>query len=391
MTSSPTADALLIRKNPQSGNVFRLPMSLPLLPSPERVAHAAANAVDMVFNGGVADLRRTPARIIDEAPKRTIYKYLATEERVRHLPVLLVPPLAAPTICFDLRRGCSMAEHLLGLGHPTYLLEYGSIAFSDRGLGLEHWIEDIIPTAIRTVADHAGGQPVQVVGWCLGGIMALLSLAGHSDLPVHAIAAVASPFDFAALRRLAPIRGVSNLTGGRLETAIYRTLGGAPAPIVRRAFQLSTLDKYLTKHVAMAVNLHDREFLAQLEAVDRFIANMHAYPGRTMGQLYHRFFRVNDLADGRLHLGDRELDLADVAVPVLAVAGRADSLAPPAAVHHVRSLLGGAPEVQLKTGPGGHLGVLTGRNASATTWRWIDEFFARHEPTLRGRRLRAVA
>ena len=30
------------------------------------------------------------------------------------------------------------------------------------------------------------------------------------------------------------------------------------------------------------------------------MAGMHAYPGRTMGQLYHRFFRVNDLADGAL-------------------------------------------------------------------------------------------
>jgi polyhydroxyalkanoate synthase len=366
---------------------------LPLLPSPDRVAHAAANAFDMVFKGGVADLRRTPARIIDEGPKRTIYQYLAPEERTRHLPVLLVPPLAAPTICFDLRRGCSMAEHLMGLGHPTYLLEYGPIAFSDRDLGLEHWVEEIIPTAIEKVSAHAGGQPVQVVGWCLGGIMALLALAARGGLPVNSIAMVASPWDFNELRLFAPIRGVANITNGFVGTAIYRALGGAPAPIVRWGFQLSTLDKYLTKPVAMAANLHDREFLAQVEAVDHFINNMHAYPGRTMGQLYHRFFRVNDLADGQLHLGDHDIDLASVRVPVLAVAGSADTLAPKAAVHHVQKLLTGAPEVQLKTGPGGHLGVLTGRSAEGTTWHWIDEFFARHEPARAagGRRLRVVA
>jgi polyhydroxyalkanoate synthase len=366
-------------------------MSLPLPPSPDQIVHAAANAFDMVFNGGVADLRRTPARIIDEAPKRTIYEYLPTHRRVRHLPVLLVPPLAAPTICFDLRRGCSLAEHLLGLGHPTYLLEYGPIGFSDRDLGLEHWVQDVIPTAIEKVSRHAGGEPVQVVGWCLGGIMSLLAMAARPDLPVNSIAAVASPIDFSQLRLFAPIRGLSNLTGGVLETAIYRVLGGAPAPIVKRAFQLSALDKYLTKPAAVALNLHDRDFLAQIEAVDRFTANMHAYPGRTFGQLYHRFFRVNDLADGHLHLGHHDLELADVPVPVLAVAGKADTLAPPAAVHHVRTLLTGAPEVQLKTGPGGHLGVLTGRSAAATTWRWIDEFFARHEPGTRRGRLRAVA
>jgi polyhydroxyalkanoate synthase len=353
--------------------------SLPLLPTPDRVAHAAANTFDMLVRGGVADLRRTPARIIDEQPQGTVFQYLAPEERTRHLPVLLVPPLAAPPICFDLRRGCSMAEHLLGLGHPTYMVDYGSIAFSDRDLGLEHWVQDVLPGAIATVSEHAGGRPVQVVGWCLGGIMSLLALAAAPDLPVNSIAMVASPFDFAQLRLFAPIRGVANITNGFFGTAVYRALGGAPAPIVKRMFQLSTLDKYLTKPVAIATNLHDRDFLAQIEAVDHFIDNMHAYPGRTMGQLYHQFFRVNDLADGKLELGDHDIDLADVRVPVLTIAGKTDTLAPRAAVHHVAELLTGAPEVQLKTGPGGHLGVLTGRGAQRTTWHWIDEFFARNE------------
>jgi polyhydroxyalkanoate synthase len=351
----------------------------PLLPTADRLAHAAANTFDLLVRGGIADLRRTPARVVDEAPKGTVFQYLAPEERTRHLPVLLVPPLAAPTICFDLRRGCSMAEHLLGLGHPTYLVEYGSIGFSDRDLGLEHWVQEVLPRAVEQVSADAGGRPVQVVGWCLGGIMALLALAARPDLPVNSIAAVASPFDFTELRLFAPIRGMANITNGFFGTAIYRALGGAPAPIVKRAFQLSTLDKYLTKPVAIAANLHDREFLAQVEAVDHFIDNMHAYPGRTMGQLYHQVFRVNDLADGRLRLGDHDIDLAAVRVPVLAVAGKADTLAPRAAVHHVARLLVNAPEVQCKTGPGGHLGVLTGRAAQRTTWRWIDEFFARSE------------
>jgi polyhydroxyalkanoate synthase subunit PhaC len=364
---------------------------IPSLPTPGGVAHAAANAFDLLVKGGVADLRRTPVRVIDEAPKGTVFQYLAPEERTRHLPVLLIPPLAAPTLCFDLRRGCSMAEHLLGLGHPTYLVEYGSIGYSDRDLGLEHWVEDVLPRAIEQVSAHAGGQPVQVVGWCLGGIMSLLALAARPDLPVNSIALVASPFDFAQLRMFAPIRTMANITNGMFATLVYRALGGAPAPIVKRAFQLSSLDKYLTKPVAIATNLHDRDFLAQIEAVDAFTNNMTAYPGRTMGQLYHQLFRDNDLADGHLRLADQEIDLADVAVPVLAVAGKDDVLAPQAAVHHVRSLLTGAPEVQLKSGPGGHLGVLTGRAAAGTTWHWIDEFFARHEPSARRRTRRRKA
>jgi polyhydroxyalkanoate synthase len=362
------------------------------IPRPDRLGDAAANAWDMVFKGGVADLRRTPARIIDEAPKRTVYRYIVDEERPqRELPVLLVPPLAAPTICFDLRRGCSMAEHLLALGHPAYLVEYGRIGWSDKELGLEHWVEDIIPTAIRRVSEDAGGRPVQLVGWCLGGIMSLLAVAGDASLPVESVAMVASPFDFTQVRIVAPIRPIANVTNGLLLSAVYRALGGAPAPLVKRAFQLSSLDKYVTKPLAVLSNLHDRDFLAQIEAVDHFTNNMHAYPGRTIGQLYHRFFRVNDLADGVLELSDRTIALADVRVPVLSVAGTTDVLAPRPAVHHVATLLPNAPAVRLETAPGGHLGVLTGRSAKRTTWRYLDEFLGgAGQPALQ-RRLRAVA
>jgi polyhydroxyalkanoate synthase subunit PhaC len=127
-------------------------------------------------------------------------------------------------------------------------------------------------------------------------------------------------------------------------------------------------------------NLHDRELLAQIEAVDIFMDNMHAYPGRTFGQLYHRFFRVNELAQGRLRLTeDREIHLADVTEPVLVVAGKSDVLAPVPAVLAVENLLPSAAEVEMHTAPGGHLGVLTGRSAMTTTWDHLDDFLRRHD------------
>ena len=348
---------------------------LPTLPGPGQLSDAAANLYDKVARGGVADLRPTPARIVHEEPQCTVFRYLERDgARRTGPPVLLVPPLAAPALCFDLRRGHSLAEHLLRTGHPTYLVEYGAISFSDRELGLEHWVEDVIPTAVRRVSEEAGGADVQLVGWCLGGIMSLLSVAGHDDLPVSAVGLVASPFDFTQVRLMAPIRPIANLTQGALLSQVYRALGGAPAPLVRRAFQLTSIDKELTRPYAILRHLHDRDWLAHLEAVDRFMAGMHAYPGRTFGQLYHQFFRVNDLADGHMVLSDKEIDLADVRVPVLSVAGQADVLAPQPAVHHVAELLPNAPAVRLETSPGGHLGVLTGRSARRTTWRYLDEF-----------------
>jgi polyhydroxyalkanoate synthase subunit PhaC len=81
-----------------------------------------------------------------------------------------------------------------------------------------------------------------------------------------------------------------------------------------------------------------------------------------------------------------------VRVPVLAVAGRGDGIAPVAACHHVGDLLPNEASVRLETAPGGHLGVLTGRAARATTWALLDDFLAAHEaPPQRARRRRRVA
>jgi polyhydroxyalkanoate synthase len=335
------------------------------------VAAATSNLYRTTLGGGLADLRRMPSTVIDSGPQRTVSRY-DSERRRRGAPVLLVPPLAAPALCFDLRRGCSVAEHLVVKGRRTYLLEYGDINYADRDLGLEHWVEDVIPTAIRAAAEDAG-RPVHAVGWCLGGILTLLAHAMDGELPVERIALVASPFDFSKVPLVAPLRPIDAIMRGHVVTQIYRALGGAPAPLVKRGYQLAGIDKYVMKPWTIASNLGDRDLLGQIEAVDAFMARMHAYPGRTFGQLYHRVFRTNDLADGRLALTDRTIDLADAAVPLLAVAGRGDGIAPVPACHHLGDLVPNT-EITLETAPGGHLGVLTGRAARATTWKLLDGF-----------------
>jgi polyhydroxyalkanoate synthase subunit PhaC len=336
---------------------------------------AAANLYRATVRGGLADLRRMPAEAIDHGPQRTVSRYEPSPDapRRRGAPVLLVPPLAAPAICFDLRRGCSLAEHLVLTGRRTYLLEYGDIQFADRELGLEHWVEDVIPAAIRAASADAGGKPVRVVGWCLGGILSLLAHAWDDALPIEAAALVASPWDFSKVPLIAPLRPIDAMTRGWLVTQLYRGMGGAPAPFVRRGYQLAGVDKYVMKPWTIASNLDNRELLAQIEAVDAFMDRMHAYPGRTFGQLYHRFFRTNDLADGRLALTDGTIDLADATIPLLAIAGRGDGIAPVAACHHLGDLVPNAT-VKPETAPGGHLGVLTGRAARGTTWRLLDAF-----------------
>src|SRR4051812_20395520 len=218
----------------------------------EGAIDAAANVWDMTPLGrGLADTKPVPSAIVDTGPQRTVHRYRLPRAPSAHSPVLLVPPLAAPASCFDLRRGCSVAEHLVSLGYPTYLVDYGPISFQDRQLGLEHWVEDVIPKALAAVREDAGGCDVQVVGWCLGGIMAALAVAGQ-DLPVSSMTLIASPFDFSKVRTVVPLRQLADITGGRVITALYRAMGGAPAPPVSPGFPLTPLDKRITKPFPLA-------------------------------------------------------------------------------------------------------------------------------------------
>jgi polyhydroxyalkanoate synthase len=352
-----------------------------LIPKPDQVVSAAANVAHKVLYGGLADLRPMPRTLIDEGVLREVYHYRPRASAREHGdPVLLVTPLAAPALCFDLRRGCSLVEHLVEQGRPTYLVEYGEVSFANRGLGMEHWVDEVVPQAIEEVSRHAGGRPVHLVGWSLGGIFALLAAADRPDLPIASLTSVGAPVDVSQVPLVAPFRPFLGIAGERagLVTHAYRLLGGAPKPLVRRAFQLSSFNKLVTKPIAVAAKLDDADFLAQVEAVDRFTANMIAYPGRTFGQLYHRLLKGNQLATGTVTMDDREISLADVTVPVLAFGGAGDGIAPVECVRPIVDLLTGVDDLRFEIVPGGHLGMLTGRSARRTTWQILDEWIDAH-------------
>ncbi len=345
--------------------------------TPEQRRQAVSNLFDFLVRGGIADTSRMPSEVIYEGHKSTIHRYLPVNGPLTGDPILLVPPLGAQSACFDLRRGNSLTEHLLIKGHPTYLVDYGEIGLRDRDLGIEFWVSDVVPNAIRKVSEDAGGKPVHLIGWCLGGLIALLTTAAYSELPIKSVAMVASPFDLSKHQMIAPLRSAGKYTGGRVIGTGLKVLGGVPAAIVGPLFKATSLTVYLKKPITLIKRRDDREFLAQVEAVDGLMNSMLAYPGRATLQVYQRLVQQNDLADGKVQGPNKLVDLADVRVPVMNVAGTSDVLVPVAVAHHVGELLPNSPEVRLETAPGGHLGVLTGRSSPATTWAMIDDFLAK--------------
>lgn len=348
------------------------------MPSPTltTLTTAARNAWAISPLGdGIEGYAGLPAEVVSDAPHRRLLRYTRTTPAATTRPVLLVPPLAVSTRCYDLRPGQSLAAHLLEQGHDTWLVDYGDITFADRGMGFEDWIDDIIPGAVRAVSAAHGGAEVDIVAWSLGGTMSLLMAASHPDLPVSSITAFGTPIDYSKIPAVQGFVVADRLLGTRAVTAPTALLGGVPKHLVRASYRAMAPVREVTKAVHLARNLLDEEALARTVAVDRFIGSMPGYPGRAYHQIHARLMARNELATGTVHLGrGRAVQLADIRTRVLFVGSSTDNIADGPAVEAGAGVVPGA---RYRAADGlSHLGLVAGVRASEISWPLLDEFLA---------------
>lgn len=336
------------------------------------VTQAARNAWSLFVGDGIAPSHRTPSVVVGDGPHRTLRRF---GPEGAGAPVLLVTPLAASPACFDLMPDQSLVRHLLDLGRSVFLVEYGEMTADDRDLGLEYWVDDVLPEAIARTSELCGGRDVDVVAWSIGGTMSMLTAAAHPHLPVRSLTAFGSPLDYSKIPLMVPVRVAGRLLGEPTVGVLNHLFGGVPAPVVRTAYRITAIERELMRPWFVASNIADADSLARMEFVDRFQDEIYGYAGRVFHQLAMRMTVANDLATGRLHFGGREIDLADITVPVLALGGTDDVLAPISAVEPAVRLLSGT-RVRFARVPGTHLGMLTGRTARATSWVELDDFLA---------------
>ena len=69
---------------------------------------------------------------------------------------------------------------------------------ADAGNTLEYYVDDGIPEAVAAACEAAGTDDVNLLGYCFGGVLSLLSAARHPELPIRNLALMATPVDFDA-------------------------------------------------------------------------------------------------------------------------------------------------------------------------------------------------
>jgi polyhydroxyalkanoate synthase len=336
---------------------------------------AARNAWAISWLGvGVEAPSPRPAVVVYDEPHAQLRRFTSVAEPVGK-PVLLVPPLAVPASCWDLRPGQSLAGHLVdgdhGQGRATYVIDYGDITFADRRMGFEDWIERIIPAAIRRISAEHGGSEVHLVAWSLGGTVSLLTAAHDPSLPIASIAAVGTPIDYRLNASSQPLRWLDNLLGTKVMTAPTAALGGVPAGLVQVAFRATAPVRELTKPWFLVRNLHNTEALARTEAIDRFMDAMPGYPGRLYHQMHTRLIARHELADGVVRLSRKlTVDLSRITAPVMLIGSATDAIASAAAIEAGVRVL---PDAHYVAADGlSHLGLIAGPTARDQSWPAIE-------------------
>lgn len=300
---------------------------------------------------------------------------LINVSQVQHrVPLVLVPPLAATSMIFDLMPHRSVVRYFLAKGFDVYLIDWGDVTEDHSDLSLETYVLEWMPKALSQVRQFSGEQEVSIFSYCMGGLLSLMYAAVSNDPNVRNMITVASPIDMHQ-------SGVA----GRVLSTIYR-----PAQVLSQVLNFSLLDlpaRYfhvpgwvnslafkLTNPIGNVINyfdvllnMWDREYLKEHLTMSQWFDDMVDYPGETIKDMVVHMMINNQMAKGSLRIGNEHAEFQKIKCSILAFAGDSDKLVSTEAARKVLDIVS-SEDKEFCVVPGGHAGVFAGGKAPANTW-----------------------
>jgi len=329
-------------------------------------------ARDVVMRYGKVELSRVRP-IAKESYELGHGEYDVTLVERHPVPVLVIPPLMVRTYVYDLRPEHSMLRTLRNAGFDVYVVDFGVPDRADEGVRLDDYVLDYVPRAIAATRERAGAADVHLVGYCMGGLFALLHAAAFEDPRVRSIVTIGAPVDF---RRMGVI-SIAARFGVLGVDVIMDRLGNLPGAMSSLGFKMMSGSRAVTKWADLLVNLYDEGYVRSFDAVNTWVNDLIPYPREAFKQLVKDVVGNNRLVRGDLMLGDRRCDLANVRCPLLAFAGVSDNIATPRSTKRILDLVGSRNKTFTSV-PGGHVGVVAGSAAPEAVWEPMCSWLAQH-------------
>jgi len=269
--------------------------------------------------------------------------------------VVVVPSLINPPFVLDLAPGNSLLRWLTSRGHRVLMVDWGSPP-AGEDCDVSAHVEHMLLPLLASVGERAA-----LVGYCLGGTMAL---AAACLAPVSGVALIAAPWHFAGYGDDA--RGEVAALWDRARTSC-EAMALVPVEVLQAGFW--TLDPSRTiakfEHFASLDPTSDaaRAFV-QLEDWANAGAPLSLAAGR---QLFERFFAADDPGERRWRVGGRTIDPATIGVPVVDFVSTRDRIVP------IASSAGFADRRTIDIG---HVGMVVGSRARSSLWEPLENWLS---------------
>jgi polyhydroxyalkanoate synthase len=122
------------------------------------------------------DLAITPGAVVLRTELLELLQYRPQTERVRTIPLLLVPPTINKYYVLDLAPGRSLVEYLVQHGQQAFVISWRNPDARYADWGLDTYVQAVLD-ALRAVERVCASERTALVGFCSGGIIASITAA----------------------------------------------------------------------------------------------------------------------------------------------------------------------------------------------------------------------
>ena len=335
---------------------------------------------EVLFDRGLLKLRYYPPLTEDHIQIGT--RRVAVKKKKHRTPILLVPPLAASTLIFDLLPERSLVRYLLAQGFSVYLVDFGEPHREHAHLGVREYTTQMLPAAVRGVRKHSGEDDISLFGYCMGGLFGLIYAGVVPDSHIRNIVTIASPIDMhdstLAARILllmnTPTHLIRKYTPLRLHD-VKNSYMQVPGWANSLMFKMTNPVGSVMTYWDLLINLADRDYVEVHTTTSRWFDRMLDYPGGIVQDFFVKVGLDNALATGRIQLGDEEAKFERIQCALLAIVGETDNMVGVASARKVMDVVNSSDKT-FATAPGGHAGVFAGGKAPDNTWKIAGEWLA---------------
>lgn len=277
------------------------------------------------------------------------------------LPVLVVPSLINRAWILDLMPGRSFLRALAAAGLRPLLLDWGAPGCAEAGFTLDDYTTERLRPALAACRVLAGA-PCPVIGYCMGGTVAAgLTATGARD--ISRLVTLGAPWNFAgsiwAARALCrPHRADGGARARAALGAIGQVFGATPDIIFQSAFAALDGGLAAAKFRRFAELDPDSDAARAFVAVEDWLNDGIPVATAVSESVLIDWQLNNTPGEGRWHLRGRRADPGRIDIPLLAVCGRRDRIAPPASAEALAAAVRGAELCRPDTG---HVGMVVGR------------------------------